>query len=257
MSEKREVKDCPYCGEEILAKAIKCKHCKSALDVTPDDTIPSDAEIPTPPIPVIAEQGPPPTPPLGIDQRASSPGPGSSPPSEYGHVVGGKYEYPRAGILRRILAYLIDGFISGLPLMVFIPLVVVPYFSYIEVQSQFGGPYTAGPGLGMIIFAVLAILIAGTWGLFYYFFRDGFGKGQSWGKAICGLMVVNLDDNSPCTMGKSFVRNIVIWMLSALAGLSIVELILILVHDKGHRLGDMLARTQVIDVELYNIKKPF
>ncbi|MGQ9498541.1 MAG: hypothetical protein ACUVSP_09715, partial [Desulfotomaculales bacterium] len=26
-----EYKECPYCGEEILAKAVKCKHCQSML----------------------------------------------------------------------------------------------------------------------------------------------------------------------------------------------------------------------------------
>jgi len=29
---KPETKDCPYCGEEILAKAKKCKHCGEFLD---------------------------------------------------------------------------------------------------------------------------------------------------------------------------------------------------------------------------------
>jgi len=30
---KQQTKDCPYCGEEILAKAKKCKHCGEILDV--------------------------------------------------------------------------------------------------------------------------------------------------------------------------------------------------------------------------------
>jgi hypothetical protein len=29
---KSDSKDCPYCGEEIKIKAIKCKHCKSSLE---------------------------------------------------------------------------------------------------------------------------------------------------------------------------------------------------------------------------------
>jgi uncharacterized membrane protein YvbJ len=32
---ERETKACPYCGEEILDVAVKCKHCGSKLD--PED----------------------------------------------------------------------------------------------------------------------------------------------------------------------------------------------------------------------------
>ena len=33
--EEQEMKDCPFCGEQIMAKAIVCKHCKSSLIIPP------------------------------------------------------------------------------------------------------------------------------------------------------------------------------------------------------------------------------
>lgn len=36
MTGKPEVKSCAFCGEEILAVAVKCKHCGSMLDGSAD-----------------------------------------------------------------------------------------------------------------------------------------------------------------------------------------------------------------------------
>ncbi len=35
MTEEKEFRNCPHCGQEIYAKAIKCKHCKQFVNGDP------------------------------------------------------------------------------------------------------------------------------------------------------------------------------------------------------------------------------
>ena len=45
MSEEKKTKECPYCGEEILATAKKCKHCGEWLEEHKEKPLLSDEEI--------------------------------------------------------------------------------------------------------------------------------------------------------------------------------------------------------------------
>jgi hypothetical protein len=36
MTEEKEMKNCPHCGQEVFAQAIKCKHCKQLMNGDPN-----------------------------------------------------------------------------------------------------------------------------------------------------------------------------------------------------------------------------
>ena len=133
--------------------------------------------------------------------------------------------YPKAGFGSRSLAYLVDALIGGVPM--------VPGFIFL--------------GMNMDIIGWMLLCIAGCWAFFYSFCKDGFAGGQSYGKKMNGLMVVSLNSNQPCTMGKSALRALS-WYIPYVA---LVEIVMVLATDKGQRLGDKFASTQVIEVSQY------
>lgn len=134
-----------------------------------------------------------------------------------------------ASIVDRVLARLIDYTIIGL-----YGTGIIVLSSYIESSSN----------NIFFLFFVLTIPL-----LLYDFLWESFNNGQSPGKYIMKIRVVNKDGSSP-TLGSFFMR----WLLSIIdIGLSGIGLLFILLTKNSQRLGDLAAGTMVIKLE--NFKK--
>jgi uncharacterized RDD family membrane protein YckC len=107
-------------------------------------------------------------------------------------------------------------------------------------------------------------------GFFYSLLADGapFKKcqGQSLGKKLMNLRVIRLVDRQPARWQDSALRNMPIgvatffgiipvwgWLILLFIGipLMIMELYLMLTAASGHRLGDVMADTEVIGLDPY------
>ncbi len=98
-------------------------------------------------------------------------------------------------------------------------------------------------------------------GLTYILIADGFAGGKSIGKRLVGLQTVRLDGRDPAGFRESIIRNLplggamiayavpYVGWLASLASLAILafESFLIIGNEQGRRLGDEVARTQVLD----------
>jgi hypothetical protein len=129
--------------------------------------------------------------------------------------------YPKAPVLSRGIAKLID-------------LLIVAAAGYMIVPVGFFG------------------------GLAYILIADGFAGGRSIGKRLIGLQTVVPDRHSAAGFRESIIRNLpfavaqlifavpyVGWLVSA--AIVVFEAILILGNEQGKRLGDEVAGTQVLD----------
>lgn len=84
-------------------------------------------------------------------------------------------------------------------------------------------------------------------GAAYVLLRDGMFKGQSVGKFIAGLVVINLETGQPCSYGRSAARNLMFLIPGANITAAVFETAALARDPKGHRLGDKIARTQVVE----------
>ncbi|MHB8883008.1 MAG: RDD family protein [Thermodesulfovibrionales bacterium] len=112
----------------------------------------------------------------------------------------------------------------------------------------------------ILIAAALEILPKAGYfaGLTYLLLSDGFFDGRSIGKKLVRLRVVSTEQNTPCSIKDSIMRNsplalgfslwIVPWVgWIFFAAAVVLEFILILGSEDGKRLGDEIAKTTVLD----------
>jgi uncharacterized RDD family membrane protein YckC len=129
--------------------------------------------------------------------------------------------YPKAHVLNRFIAKLIDLFL-------------------VVAANQIAPPVGFLSGLAYILIA------------------DGFAGGKSIGKRLVGLQTMRVDSRDAAGFRESIIRNLPLgcaqvafaipwvgWLASA--AILAFEGFLIIGNEQGRRLGDEVARTQVLD----------
>ncbi len=120
--------------------------------------------------------------------------------------------YPKAEIKRRLLAGSVDASLCAMSL----------YFYMNSGSTSF--------------------LVAGA---AYVVFRDAL-MGRSVGKFSAGLTVISLETGLPCTLVGAVQRNVMFLFPGANITAFLLEAMTVVRDPHGHRLGDRLARTQVV-----------
>ena len=96
----------------------------------------------------------------------------------------------------------------------------------------------------LVYFSEMMSMIGGS---IYLLFRDMLFDGRSVGKRIAGIKTVD-QDGTPCTPLKSLLRNLILipmmWFPLAL----LVEYFVMRFSSREKRLGDMIAKTVVVDL---------
>jgi hypothetical protein len=78
-------------------------------------------------------------------------------------------------------------------------------------------------------------------GIFYECMKDGIRDGQSFGKGLMNLRVVDYNTGLPATIGQSFIRNCLCGWIDVCCCYLVA-----LLSDDGRRIGDNIAGTIVI-----------
>lgn len=125
----------------------------------------------------------------------------------------------------RLLARIFDYFVF------YIPILVIANLS----KAVDGSVLMAAP-----------MYLALTLSMLYWLFADSLPNGQSFGKKVFGIAVVNIKSDRNCSILESFIRNFV--LIFAFPFSMILECLFVLLDSDRRRIGDKLAGTIVIRV---------
>ncbi len=122
-------------------------------------------------------------------------------------------QYPLASLTQRLAAQILD---SIVPVAIVVVAALIVGFNGAVVGAVVGG--------------------------LYYLFQDGLSGGQSYGKRLMKTAVIDIRTGESCSFLQSFVRNLLLSLLSFIDWIFIFG-------SKRQRLGDMLAGTAVIRID--------
>lgn len=136
-------------------------------------------------------------------------------------------EFAIAPIYKRLLAWLVD---------------IVIVYSYVYLMMRFAIPSISMSSAESTVFVELFIMLPA---LFYHLLSEFFGNGQSAGKKLLGIKVVDVDGKEP-SLSQYLLR----WVLRLIdmgVTMGMGALLSSIFTVKHQRLGDLAAGTVVID----------
>jgi uncharacterized RDD family membrane protein YckC len=101
-------------------------------------------------------------------------------------------------------------------------------------------------GMAWVAFRNLDSLMWVIAGALYLSLRDAV-RGQSLGKLLFGLTVIDLETGRPATLKSSMQRNVLLLVPGANVAAIVLEANALIRDPQGQRLGDRLAQTQVVE----------
>lgn len=222
---------CPICHKSYPAGATFCTADGSKL-VSPDKLIPKCV--------ICGTQYP-------ADTRFCPKDGGAVIPEALRYATGttvhnGTTYSQKADLGNRFVAYLLDALIC---LGLAIPAIIFYGIGIASATTNYYGSTDYSSSVVFFILAFFAYFIP----LVYALIKDGMGDGQSWGKKVMKIKVINVANSSNCTKGTSALRNLIGSLISGIPVVGwLIEPIMVIATADGRRLADKAAGTMVVNV---------